>query len=99
MRWADALFPQWVRRTSVKFDREEFRCMDSVIEKMLVSFGTDAGEGGHCSRRSMFRLPGKLFFRQKKVQAVGQAFIKEEKLGGTIWIIRYNIRGIWRKAL
>ena len=38
MRWADALFPQWVRRTSVKFDREEFRCMDSVIEKMLVSF-------------------------------------------------------------
>ena len=60
MRWADALFPQWVRRTSVKFDREEFRCMDSVIEKMLVSFGTDAGDGGHCSRRSMFRLPGKL---------------------------------------
>ena len=47
MRWADALFPQWVRRTSVKFDREEFRCMDSVIEKMLVSFGTDAGDGGH----------------------------------------------------
>ena len=58
MRWADALFPQWVRRTSVKFDREEFRCMDSVIEKMLVSFGTDAGDGGHCSRRSMFRRYG-----------------------------------------
>ena len=66
MRWADALFPQWVRRTSVKFDREEFRCMDSVIEKMLVSFGTDAGDGGHCSRRSMFRLPGKLFFGRRK---------------------------------
>lgn len=95
MRWADALFPQWVRRTSVKFDREEFRCMDSVIEKMLVSFGTDAGEGGHCSVQTAWEI----IFRQKKVQAVGQAFIKEEKLGGTIWIIRYNIRGIWRKAL
>ena len=59
MRWADALFPQWVRS-------EEFRCMDSVIEKMLVSFGTDAGDGGHCSRRSMFRLPGKLFFGRRK---------------------------------
>ena len=66
MRWADALFPQWVRRTSVKFDREEFRCLDSVIEKMLVSFGTDAGDGGRCSRRSMFRLPGKLFFGRRK---------------------------------
>lgn len=99
MRWADALFPQWVRRTSVKFDREEFRCMDSVIEKMLVSFGTDAGEGGHCSRRVDVQTAWEIIFRQKKVQAVGQAFIKEEKLGGTIWIIRYNIRGIWRKAL
>ena len=40
--------------------------MDSVIEKMLVSFGTDAGDGGHCSRRSMFRLLVKLFFGRRK---------------------------------